>query len=98
LLFQPERAKIEVEILIPNSSGKTMKHVKKLPLGVFVVLIGLILAQPAYAQESSGVTQQPAGIGILLLLMGLGAIGLVAFVYAVQARPRRSDADDEDDE
>ncbi len=76
-----------------------MKHVIGLPLSVLLILVGMLaLVRPAYAQESSGVTQQPAGVGILLLLMGLGAIALVGFVYVVQTRPPRQDMDDEEDE
>ncbi len=76
-----------------------MKHGIRLPLDVLVILVGmLVLVRPAYAQESSGVTQQPAGVGILLLLMGLGAIALVGFVYVVQNRPPRSDTDEDDEE
>ena len=76
-----------------------MKHVIRRPLDVLVILVGMLaLVQPVHAQESSGVTQQPAGVGILLLLMGLGAIALVGFVYVVQSRPPRRGADDEEDE
>ncbi len=76
-----------------------MKHGIRLPLDVLVILVGMLaLVRPAYAQESSGVTQQPAGVGILLLLMGLGAIALVGFVYVVQTRPPRSDTDEDEEE
>jgi hypothetical protein len=59
----------------------------------------LALATPVYAQESSGVQEQPAGVGIVLLLMGLGAIALVAFVYMAQSRATRDGSDkiEEDD-
>ncbi len=76
-----------------------MKHGIRLSLDMLLILVGmLVLVHPVAAQESSGVTQQPAGVGILLLLMGLGAIALVGFVYVVQNRPPRSNMDDDEDE
>ncbi len=76
-----------------------MKHVIERVLDVLVLFVGMLaLVRPVSAQESSGVTQQPAGVGILLLLMGLGAIALVGFVYVVQSRPPRNDADDDEEE
>ncbi len=76
-----------------------MNHGMKRPLDVLVILVGMLaLVRPVYAQESSGVPQQPAGVGILLLLMGLGAIALVGFVYVVQSRPARRDIDEEDED
>ncbi len=75
-----------------------MKYGMQRALDALVIFVGMLaLVRPVYAQESSGVTQQPAGVGILLLLMGLGAIALVGFVYVVQSRPPRSDTDEDDE-
>lgn len=76
-----------------------MKHAIRLSVNGLALLAGMLaLATPVYAQESSGVQQQPAGVGVLLLLMGLGAIGLVTFVYMTQARATRKNSTKEDDE
>ncbi len=69
---------------------------KSVLLSLSLVFAGLFtLVTPAHAQENA--SQQPAGVGILLLLMGLAAIGLVALVYIAQARPV-SDEEREDEE
>ena len=67
-----------------------MRHAIRLSVNGLALLAGMLaLATPVYAQDSSGVQQQPAGVVVLLLLMGLGAIGLVAFVYVAQSRATR---------
>jgi hypothetical protein len=67
-----------------------MRHAIRLSVNGLALLAGtLMLATPVYAQDSSGVQQQPAGVGVLLLLMGLAAIVLVTAVYVVQSRPTR---------
>jgi len=69
---------------------------KSVMLTLSVLLIGLLtVAAPAHAQENT--SSQPAGVGILILLMGLAAIGLVALVYVAQGRPI-TDEEREDEE
>ena len=63
---------------------------------VFALLM-LVVVTPAYAQESSAANQPPAGVGILILLMGLAAVGLVGFAYLAQSRADR-EGDIESDE
>jgi hypothetical protein len=76
-----------------------MRHAIRLSVNGLALLVGMLaLATPVYAQESSGVKQQPAGVGVLLLLMGLGAIALVTFVYVAQSRAAREGGAEEDDE
>lgn len=57
---------------------------------VLLISGGVLLTAtaPVYAQEgtTSQTNQGPAGIGILILLMGLGAIVLVGVAYAAQGR------------
>ncbi len=73
----------------------------KLALSVVILAAGmLVLATPAYAQEGSAATtnQPPAGIGILILLMGLAAIGFIGFAYLAQSRANREgDAEAEEE-
>ena len=71
---------------------KSIKHVV-----IVCVFMTILIGTPAYAQESAA-TQAPAGVGILILLMGLGALGLVALSSYAQNRPDRDDEDREIDE
>ena len=60
------------------------------PIISVILVVSVVLfavAFPVYAQD--GTTQAnagPAGIGILILLMGLGALVLVGIVYDTQRR------------
>jgi hypothetical protein len=70
---------------------------KSVMLTLSVMIIGLFtLAVPVHAQENA-TTTAPAGVGILILLMGVAAIGLVALVNIAQGRPI-TDEDSEDEE
>ncbi len=73
-----------------------MKQSIKHALIVFVFMT-ILIGTPAYAQDSA-TTQAPAGVGILILLMGLGALGLVALSNFARNRPDRDDEDAEIDE
>jgi hypothetical protein len=64
---------------------------------VLVTLIMLVVVTPTFAQEGNAANQPPAGVGVLILLMGLGAIGLVGFAYLAQSRADR-EGDIESDE
>ncbi len=68
-----------------------MKQSIKLGFSGLMVVVGMLaLTTPIYAQESSATNNQtPAGIGILILLMGLAAIGFVGFAYLAQSRADR---------
>lgn len=61
---------------------------------VLVVMSVCVFAvtAPVSAQEgnTSPTASGPAGIGILILLMGLGAIVLVGLAYAAQARTNQA--------
>jgi hypothetical protein len=78
---------------------------KKLAHGLallFSVMMLLTLAAPAFAQEGeTATTTQPAGIGILILLMGVLALLLVGGTYLTQNSSRKSTSNgapaDEDD-
>ena len=75
-----------------------MKGSTKRILSVLVfALLMLVVATPTYAQEGSTANQPPAGVGILILLMGLAAVGLVGFAYLAQSRADR-EGDIESDE
>lgn len=68
----------------------------------FSVVMFLGYAAPAFAQEGETTTTQPAGIGILILLMGILALLLVGGTYLTQNSARKSaggasSSDDEDD-
>ena len=77
-----------------------MKQSVKTALNVLILTAGMLaLTSPAYAQESSTPSQSaPAGVGILILLMGLGAIGLVAFSQLAQSRAARNPDENFEDE
>ena len=64
------------------------KSVRRATIVIFTVGGGLFaIAAPVYAQDgSTSQTQGPAGIGILILLMGFAAIVLVGVAYVAQAR------------
>ena len=67
----------------------TQRSGQRMIAAVCLVTAGLLaVAAPVYAQEDSTgqTTAGPAGIGILILLMGLGALVLVGATYAVQTR------------
>ncbi|MCC7447440.1 MAG: hypothetical protein IT324_08500 [Anaerolineae bacterium] len=64
---------------------------------IVCVFITILVGTPTYAQESA-TTPAPAGVGILILLMGLGALGLVALSSYAQNRPERDDEAREIDE
>ncbi len=75
-----------------------MKQSVKHTLNVIILaLVMLSLASPAHAQEGSAANQAPAGVGILILLMGLGAVGFIGFAYLAQSRANR-EGDVESDE
>jgi predicted membrane channel-forming protein YqfA (hemolysin III family) len=82
------------------------KFMKKIVHGLtllFSALMFLFATAPAFAQEGETATTQPAGIGILILLMGVLALLLVGGTYLTQNSTRKSasgtsaDPDDEDD-
>ena len=85
----------------------TLKGSAKRFATVLIIIGGGLFAitAPVYAQEgaSSQTNQGPAGIGILILLMGIGAIVLVGAVYAAQMagdrdkESRNSASGDEDE-
>ena len=62
--------------------------VRRLAVVMLIVGGGLFaITVPVYAQEGgTSQPQGPAGIGILILLMGLGALVLVGVTYAAQMR------------
>ncbi len=75
-----------------------MRHAIRLSVKGLALLAGMLaLATPVYAQDSSGVQQQPTGVVVLLLLMGLGAIALVTVFYVAQSRATRGGGTREDD-
>ena len=67
-------------------------------LGVVgAVLISVAFAAPALAQGTSAPASTPAGIGVLIFLLGLGAIGFIGFSYLAQSRAGREDAKEFED-
>jgi hypothetical protein len=72
---------------------------------LFSALLFLLATAPAFAQEGERTTTQPAGIGVLILLMGVLALLLVGGTYLTQNSARKTttagststDPDDEDD-
>lgn len=67
---------------------------------VSLLFIGsLILATPAFAQEGQPATQNssPAGIGILILLIGLAAIGIVGASVVFRRAPSAAGASGSDE-
>ena len=73
---------------------------------LFSVVMLLTYAVPAFAQEGeTATTTQPAGIGVLILLMGVLALLLVGGTYLTQNASRKpttggapADEDDYEDE
>jgi hypothetical protein len=73
---------------------------------LFSVVMLISYAAPAFAQEGeTAATTQPAGIGILILLMGVLALLLVGGTYLTQNASRKTtsgsapvDEDDYEDE
>lgn len=78
-----------------------MKQTVKLTL-YSLILSACVLAwaSPAAAQENatSAAPSSPAGVGILIFLMGLLAIGLVAFAQFAQKRAAQTPDDEYEDE
>ncbi len=77
-----------------------MKRSIKPALIVLVIIVGLLLSvTPSFAQDANTTANQPpAGVGILILLMGLAAIGLVGFAYLAQSRAdREGDTESEEE-
>jgi hypothetical protein len=77
-----------------------MKQSTRLVLSVVLSAVGMfVLATPIYAQESSPAPNQaPPGVGVLILLMGLAAIGFIGFAYLAQSRAdREGDIDTEEE-
>jgi hypothetical protein len=76
-----------------------MKQSAKQALSVLIIALGMLtFATPAYAQEGSNPNQAPTGVGILILLMGLAAIGFIGFAYLAQSRASREDDGESDEE
>ena len=77
-----------------------MKQSVKITLSVLILSAGMLaLTSPVYAQDSTTPDQSsPAGVGILLLLMGLGAIALVAFAQVAQSRAASNPDENFEDE
>ena len=74
-----------------------MRHAIRLSVNGLALLAGMLaLVTPVYAQDSSGVQQPPAGVVVLLLLMGLGAIALVTVFYMAQSRATRGGTREDD--
>jgi|GEM_PF-6919860 CHASE1-domain containing sensor protein len=77
-----------------------MKQSFRNTLNILIVTAAtLALTSPVHAQESAAPAQSsPAGVGILILLMGLAAIGLVAFAHLAQSRAARNPDENFEDE
>ena len=73
---------------------------KRVTIAAFVLLSMFVLASPAHAQDTS--SQGPAGVGVLILLMGLGALATIGAAYSFSGQKNGSSTktggDDEDDE
>lgn len=69
-------------------------------LNVLIVTAAMLaLTSPVRAQENAAPAQSsPAGVGILILLMGLAAIGLVAFAHLAQSRATHNSDENYEDE
>lgn len=61
------------------------------------LMVLLLSVTPVFAQEDATNTA-PAGVGILLLLMGLFAILLVGGYYSASERANKNKANTDDDE
>jgi hypothetical protein len=57
-----------------------------------LLLILALLAMPALAQETANPADAPQGLGVMMLLVGLGAAAFVGYSMS-----RREASDDEDD-
>jgi len=68
-----------------------MKRSTRLILSIGLSVLGMLaLATPSYAQETTATSNQvPAGVGVLILLMGLAAIGFIGFAYIAESRADR---------
>jgi hypothetical protein len=68
-----------------------MKQSTRVVLSAAIAVVGMLaLATPIHAQESgASSTQVPAGVGVLILLMGLAAIGFIGFAHIAQSRADR---------
>lgn len=71
-----------------------MKFTAKMKLALYTVaLVFFGLVNPAYAQEGTTTTAAPQGVGVLLVIMGLGAIAVVGLFYWTQNRPDDAQTD-----
>jgi hypothetical protein len=79
-----------------NKSGAITKMI----LLTAITLFGLFLmTSPAYAQDNTASNASPAGVGVLLLLMGFGALVLIGGAYSLSGRtPGKDGLRDEDDD
>jgi len=68
-------------------------------LAIAVVLLLVAMPLPALAEGGDQTTSNtPAGLGVLLLVMGLAAIFLVGGYYVSQNRPASQQPSDFDDD
>jgi hypothetical protein len=69
----------------------------KLQRKVALFLMALVIfatVTPAYAQEGETATQSPAGIGVLILLMGIAAILIVGGLSSARAQGESDDKEE----
>ena len=78
-----------------------MKNLNTAILGILgvvgLVLISAAYTTPAFAQDTGAPASAPAGIGVLIFLLGIAAIGFVGFSYLAQSRASREDEKDIED-
>lgn len=62
-------------------------------LALWAMIVLAVLPVPAWAQEGgeSTAAQTPAGIGVLIFIMGLGALVVVGVYYVMQGRAGRKE-------
>ncbi len=77
-----------------------MRQSTRNALNVVIITAGMLaLTSSVHAQENAAPTpSSPPGVGILILLMGLAAIGLVAFAHLAQSRAARNPDENLEDE
>ncbi len=97
--FGCDRIRQQAFVTTLTYMGATFEMKHWIRLAALALLAGILaVAAPAYAQEGTAASQGPAGISILILLLGGVAIVLVGLVYIAQSRDTRGGTHDDEEE